>query len=155
MNGEQGLLKEIFDRLPSVADVIEKDQENSMYISKTLVRLPKSIRERVLEEVAFVHTAARGTVSRVLFRKDIESDEDLEEIKKGKCVFIEQSLIILNLKYVKNTQKMDVIAHEIAHYVLGHDDPYHTGTWQEDERAADDLAERWGFNRSYKDYRIR
>lgn len=45
---------------------------------------------------------------------------------------------------------MDTVAHEVAHFILGHyrgsidSDP-------KDERRADDLTEKWGFKRAYKE----
>lgn len=42
------------------------------------------------------------------------------------------------------TSKMNSIAHEVAHYVLGHD----TGGF-EHEKEADDHCQKWGFAREY------
>ena len=46
-----------------------------------------------------------------------------------------------------NERAKDIIAHEIAHYVLGN---YNQISTPEIERATDDLSESWGFGRAYR-----
>lgn len=112
------------------------DEHNSLLICKVLQRLPKKTREKVLEEVIFIHTTAWGTIHQLHFQEHIK----------------DRVIIIFNFKCIKKDEtKMDTIAHEIAHYILGHygiveQDP-------NDERAADDLVEKWGFGRAYKTYK--
>lgn len=148
-------LLDIFDRLPSVSDTVDRDERNKLFIAKTLQKLPEEIRERVLNEVIFVHTEASGTVSWVFLTKVIEDEKELEEINKHKIVSMIKPLVVLNFAKAKDSEKMDIIAHEIGHFVLKHNSTEHIGTWEEDEKAADDLAEKWGFNRSYKEYELR
>ena len=66
-------------------------------------------------------------------------------------------LIALNfttMKDLSTEEQMDVVAHEIAHYVLGHHVPtVKNPVSQEEEKRreieADDLCEKWGFRRGY------
>jgi hypothetical protein len=58
------------------------------------------------------------------------------------------TFILLNLSHrTSKKDKMTTIAHEIAHGVLNHG-----SGGRENERAADDLCEKWGFGRAYKSY---
>ena len=50
------------------------------------------------------------------------------------------------------SRKMDVIAHEIAHFVLGHHKLENCSN-PKNEKEADDLIEKWGFKRVYKEYK--
>ena len=73
-------------------------------------------------------------------------------IPKG-CKNIEQPFILLKFSLIEKQSedcKMDFIGHEIAHFTLWHlklmiYDPL-------TERKADDLVEKWDFNRLYTDY---
>ena len=54
-------------------------------------------------------------------------------------------------KYLKKNNKLsskvnDIVAHECAHYLLGH---YKVRSTRETEKQADDLIEGWGFQRLY------
>lgn len=42
----------------------------------------------------------------------------------------------------------DLVAHEVAHHILGHPATMFSGNQEKDEEKADDLAEQWGFKRS-------
>lgn len=63
----------------------------------------------------------------------------------------EVPVIILNFSEMEKdrlseSRMMDTIAHEIAHFVLGH----LIAGGAEQEREADNLIEKWGFRRAYK-----
>jgi Zn-dependent peptidase ImmA (M78 family) len=47
---------------------------------------------------------------------------------------------------MEKNKEMNTIAHEIAHFILGH---YRVEVGSEAERKADDLCEKWGFRRCY------
>ncbi len=132
-----------------------EDDKNNAVIVETLLRLPKKVREKVLDEVIFIHTMVRGTVAEFHFTTRVE-DKDIEKVSmfnKEKRYFakIVQPYILLNFKHVKNSKKMDLVAHEIAHIILDHHKLDNRSS-SEGEKAADDLAEKWGFKRSYKSY---
>ena len=132
-----------------------EDDKNNAVIVETLLRLPKKIREKVLDEVIFIHTMVRGTVAEFHFTTRVE-DKDIEKVSmfnKEKRYFakIVQPYILLNFKHVKNSKKMDLVAHEIAHIILNHHKSNKSSN-SDNEKAADDLAEKWGFKRSYKSY---
>jgi Zn-dependent peptidase ImmA (M78 family) len=60
-------------------------------------------------------------------------------------------LIILNFAAMEGKserEKMAIIAHEIAHYVLGHHKPS-CSVADKAEKEADDLIEKWGFPATY------
>ena len=121
--------------LEVIGDVIIEDGPHTSLICQVLQRLPKKTREKVLEEVIFIHTTAWGTIHQLHVQEDIKN----------------RVIIIFNFKCIrKDETKMDTIAHEIGHYILGHADG---GKDLKEERAADDLAEKWGFGRSYKAYK--
>ena len=59
-------------------------------------------------------------------------------------------VIYINTVTLKWTDERFVnnIAHEVAHIILGHHEQLY-GSNSKTEKAADDLAERWGFKRQY------
>jgi len=97
-------------------------------IIKVLYKLPKRIRDRVLENVFFISIGGEGRYENFSATVTIEH------------------LIILNipLRYSDKTTE-SIIAHEIAHYYLGHT----TSGGYAKEKAADRLVQKWGFQRSY------
>lgn len=155
-NSMEGVLYE----LSVIGDITTDDDKDKIIIAKTLLKLPKKIRRKVLDEVLFVIMRAAGTVTNIHLSKVI-TKEELVEINKeferrGKnSVFpriaIEQPIIILNFSEIKVGTEMDTVAHEIAHFILGHSNLLRPSN-PKNERKADDLAEKWGFRRLYKDY---
>jgi len=127
--------------LQIIGDAAIEDDRNRILIAKTLFALPEGIRDKVLSEVLFVLLESYGIAGCLSI-----------PVPKG-CIEIEQPFILLNFVLMERESescKMDFIAHEVAHFVLGHHksmvyDPL-------DERKADDLVEKWGFNRVYNDY---
>jgi hypothetical protein len=113
-----------------------EDEINNFLIVDVLQRLPKRIREKVLENVIFVHTVADGTVHR---------------FRGGKH---DRAYIIFNFRGVKSKKrKLCTIAHEIGHFVLLPKNPAKSVPAEENERRADDFSEKWGFGRAYKTYK--
>ena len=50
------------------------------------------------------------------------------------------------MKDLSDNLKMNIIAHEIAHFVLGH---HLNPKGKKSEEEADDLIAKWGFDRCY------
>jgi len=110
------------------------NDETTLLVAATLLIVPKKIREKILDDVIFIYT--NDTAGGVAFR--------IPKMKE------EQSVILLNFRGISSKErKMDIIAHEIAHIILGHDSTEFRGPA---EKAADDLSEKWGFTGVYKDY---
>jgi len=61
--------------LGSMGAVTLEDEHNNYLIAQVLQKLPKKVREKVLEEVIFVHTIAHGTITRLNFQKFIKETE--------------------------------------------------------------------------------
>lgn len=146
-----------------LGDVTTEDENNKVIIAKTLLKLPKKIRRKISDEVIFILMTVSGTVYKVRFTKIIKKKEFKEMIenegkKENYLIEIEQPLIYLNFdNRMKEEQKMNTIAHEIAHFILG-DYPGNFPAPKRPkryniEKAADDLIKKWGFNRVYKSYK--
>ena len=124
-----------------IRDATAEDDRNKILIAKTLVALPEEIRNKVLSEVLFILLEVYGIAGCL----SIPVPKD--------CKNIEQPFILLNFSLIEKQSedcKMDFIVHEIAHFILGH---HKSMTYDPlAERKADDLVEKWGFNRVYSDY---
>lgn len=136
-------LEGIHYNLGIIGDATTDDDKDKILICKVLQRLPKDIRERVLDETLFVLMSAYGTIEILSFPVSPETKE------------VGVSLIIMNFALMRNEGRterdlMDAVAHEIAHYILGHD--HHSVLGSDNERKADDLTEKWGFKRAYDSY---
>jgi hypothetical protein len=150
--------------LSTLGDVTVGDEENKVLIVKTLLKLPKAVRRKVLDEVTFIIMGeAWGTVTEVnltplVIRKLIEAgklnpNNRNSSIRYSALLKTKMSLplIFLNFAAMKKESEsdgMDTMAHEIAHFILGHGS---ISSNPEAEKETDDLAEKWGFNRSYRD----
>jgi hypothetical protein len=131
---ENKSLERIHDELCVIGHACVDDDLNNGVIVRTLAKLPAEVRDRALSEVVFVHTVADGTVYPSF-------------IVDGRKAFI-----LLNFKGMRSERsKADLVAHEVAHYVLDASGINEGG--EAAERAADDLCEKWGLRRAYKDYR--
>ncbi|MFH1181485.1 MAG: hypothetical protein V1702_00850 [Candidatus Woesearchaeota archaeon] len=105
------------------------DTRDQILIAKTLLKLPKKVRQKVLDEVAFVLLNVYALTETLHFVKPT------------------QPVIMINFGLMRKRSeeyKMCVVAHEVAHFILKNAD--HT----DKEREADDLIEKWGFKRAYK-----
>jgi len=130
-NSIEGVLYE----LHTIGDATVDDQKDKILIAKTLLKLPKKIKRKVLDaDILFILPRAVGTLGRLQTPLSF------------------QDFIILNFSHMKRGTEMDCIAHEIAHFVLGHKNFVDSGS--NAERKADDLTEKWGFRRAYKTYDI-
>ncbi len=136
-NSIEGILYD----LQMIGDATVEDDRNKILIAKILIALPEEIRNKVLSEVLFVLLEVYGIAGCLSI-----------PVPKG-CKNIEQPFILLNFSLIEKQSencKKDFIAHEIAHFILGH---HKSMTYDPlAERKADDLVEKWGFNRVYNDY---
>jgi hypothetical protein len=167
----ENFIEGIIDELKVFGAETVTEQEDVYLIAKTLLKLPKEVREKVLDEVWFIITdEVEGTIFRIdistevwrrLFAPLREEEGDslvklsaLEEMLNKTNMKI--PFIVLNFAAMREeseVDKMNTIAHEIAHFILGHDgyDPRERNM----EKEADDLIEKWGFKRKYKSYEFR
>jgi hypothetical protein len=109
-----------------------ESDEMQVLIAKTILRLPKYLREKVPAEVTFI--CCDGMYGQYEFW-------NWSPLLSGKPFHF----IILNLSQIISTEeKIYVIAHEIAHFVLGHY-PGNIKDCEDIENEADTLCEKWGF----------
>jgi len=140
---------EVFNNLKFFGDTAE-DEKRKRIVVETLLRLPRNVIKKTLEKVLFISLSTDGVTFRFngsvqLRKKDFKQTG---EFYHGQIVL---HFIILNFRKCPKERKMDITAHEIAHFILGHHRKKKTNIGVM-EREADDLAESWGFKRGYKDY---
>jgi hypothetical protein len=102
-------------------------------ILETLMRLPKKVREKILDNIVFI--IATPSVHGYIFGLQAVESTPIH------CILLNFS----SMGRLNRLRKMDVIAHEVAHVFLGQSfvgEP-------EQERKADDLIQCWGFKRAY------
>ena len=131
-----------------------ENEKNKDIIAETLLKLPYKVRRKTLDEVVFVVVTAQGLTAKATLPITL-SKGDFQQTGETYHTIIEHPLIVLNFKKRMNkSRKMDTIAHEIAHFILGHYKIRNQTKQRKNinERKADDLAEKWGFRRCYKDY---
>jgi Zn-dependent peptidase ImmA (M78 family) len=106
--------------------------ELQILIAKTIHRLPKELWEEVPEKVTFICADKRyGMYAKLR----------ISPFDNGELHFI-----LLNIDNIEDEEeKMYVIAHEIAHFVLGHSTEDTAGQERDIEEEADNLTESWGF----------
>lgn len=134
------------------------DERNMILIAKTLLKLPEEVRERVVTEARFVVMCESDgaltnlRLSGVLpeIREKVDSMEEDATIKVSTLEKMEFNppLIVLNFKAMRkksDSYKMNMIAHEIAHFILG--DFGETSNLKA-EREADGLMKRGGPRRT-------
>ncbi len=147
-------LEGVLSHLRIMGEATTEGEKNKCIIAETLLSLPYKARRKTLDEVIFVIVTAQGLTAKVTFPK-IFGKGELQRKKETYHTIIEHPLVVLNFKERMNkSRKMDTIAHEIAHFILGHHKILKLTKQRRNinERKADDLAEKWGFKRRYKDY---
>ncbi|MFQ5965587.1 MAG: ImmA/IrrE family metallo-endopeptidase [Candidatus Scalinduaceae bacterium] len=146
--------KGVLDDLRIWGEVTLEDKVNKGIIGETLLKLPYKVRRKTLDEVIFLIVTAQGLTTKATFPVKLRK-EDFQQKGVTYHTIIEHPLIFLNFKGRMNkSRKMDIIAHEVAHFILGHHKILNRVEQRENinEGKADDLAEKWGFKRVYKDY---
>jgi hypothetical protein len=151
----------ILDRLDTFGNATVSDERDKIVIAKTLKKLPRNVRDKVLSEVLFIMMRAVGTTRKLVLsywinKEDIEKKKIGDSGAIGGC--IEKPIIILDFCKMRRPStfegtsreyRQSVIAHEIAHFILEHHNmPSEPGM----ERQADDQVERWRFKRAYESY---
>lgn len=129
-------------------------REFAPHICAVLTALPFDITEKLMElRVAFL------AVGKLLHALDLDLPEtlhahpapgphphlNLHTHSGGKLLYLSPLLLDTSREQIRFT-----IAHEIAHAVLGHKEPFSENTQdirERQEREADELAEHWGFKR--------
>jgi hypothetical protein len=132
------MLLDEFDRIFDTIDVINGsgDNGNKAIIAKTISRLPSDIAERAIDEVVYVDVDG-------IYGKYHRWQPSI--FNKGPIFHF----VVLNISNINSEdEKMYVVAHEIAHFVLEHCEwnLEVTNTDRDIEGEADSLCTRWGFN---------
>lgn len=138
------------------------DEKDKILIAETLQRIPARVRTKIFDGAAFVlMNGLYGIVINGYFNRII-SKKDLVELPAigAVVVTVRQGLIFLNfgeMKKLSKKRKMNIIAHEIAHFVLKHH--LKTSVTAKEginmEKEADDLIVKWGFDRTHKSYKVK
>jgi hypothetical protein len=147
-------LEGILPHLRIWGEAVTEDQENKGIIAETLLKLPYKVRMETLSEVVFVIVTAHGLTTKAIF-PIVLSKGDIKQKGDTYHTVVEHPLIVLNFKKrMSKSRKMDTIAHEIAHFILGHHKVRNLTNQRKiiNERKADDQAEKWGFKRCHEDY---
>ncbi len=147
-------LEGILQHLRIWGEAATEDKKNKGIIAETLLKLPYKVRMETLSEVVFVIVTVHGLTTKAAF-PIVLSKGDIKQKGETYHTIIEHPLIVLNFKKRMNkSSKMDTIAHEVAHFILGHHKTINPTKKRRsiNERKADDLAGKWGFKRRYKDY---
>jgi len=152
--------EEIIDELAIFDDGTHIGQtprdQTRMIIAETLLRIPKTARKKVMEEATIIIVGeAYGTVY-LMIPSELKSEDQLIKGSNGLVhVKIEVEIILLNFGLMERNKLNEEgkginVAHEIAHFILGH----HRlpGRALEREKEADDLIVEWGFKRAYQSY---
>ena len=135
-------LDSIYSQLTSIPEPFDEvDEKNVELIALVLQKLPLNVAQKVLTEVQFI------IIDGAIGRHELISCQSHDELKLTFTIFL-NFLGINRLKKIEN--RHTVIAHEIAHFYLKHND---NNGGAEEEREADDLCEKWGFGRAYRTYK--
>lgn len=155
-------LEGIHYQIKTMADTNVNDEKDKVLIAETLQKIPARTRNKVLDEAVFVlMNGLYGTVINGYFSRIVPKEEFVAVPTSDKLIVpVRQALIFLNfseMKKLSNKRKMNIIAHEIAHFVLKHH-LKRSGRDREGmkkEKEADDLIVKWGFEREYKSYKVK
>jgi len=144
----------VWDNLTLFGDVAAGDEKYKQIIVECITKLPFKVRERVLDNVTFI-MLSEDILGHHFIMNSIKNSALAKRTKIGNLEICEHEIpiILLNFVSMKNKKKTKIIsniAHEIAHFILGHDSCRHTD--RNLEKEADDLCQKWGFERAYKNY---
>lgn len=146
----------IWERINTLmTDIVHEDDKTKLVIAKTLLKLPYKVREKVLNDnVAFILSNYRGVPLELHFHIPVRKSE-LKKIGEWGYIYEhKQPVIFLAFSpKTKEAEIMTTVAHEVAHFILDHHKTQGgKGKVYLKERKADDLCEKWGFERAYKIY---
>jgi hypothetical protein len=139
----------VFNNFKFFGDTAE-DEKRKRIVVETLLKIPYKVRKKTIEEVLFISMSTAG----VTFKFEGSVNLRKKDFKQKGNIYhgrIELHFIILNFRKCRKDRKMDVTAHEIAHFILGHHLKKNINRGIT-EKEAEDLAVKWGFKRGYKDY---
>ena len=157
----------IYEDLKVINDATTLDDEWVWLIIDVLLVLPYKISRRVLKNVTFCFASSSHyfTVNweTIIEKKDTRTEIKLREpnwwagvydLGNNRLRIRDQEHIILLMSEEINTEEQierakTTIAHEIAHYVLGHDRGPKDDYTINREREADKLIQKWGFKPAY------
>jgi len=149
-------LEGILQHLRIWGEAATEDKNNKSIIAETLLKLPYKVKMETLCEVVFVIVTAHGLTTKATF-PIVLSKGDIKQKGDTYHSIVEHPLIVLNFKKrMSKSRKMDTIAHEVAHFILGHHKVRNLTDQRKiiNERKADDQAEKWGFKRYHEDYNL-
>ncbi len=134
----------VFNNLKFFGDTAE-DEKRKRIVAETLLKLPYKVRKKTLDEVLFISMSTAGVTfnfegSVRLGKRDFKQNGNFYQGR------IQLHFIILNFRKCRKDRKMDVTAHEIAHFILGHHlkKNINRGVF---EKEAEDLVQKWEFKR--------
>jgi hypothetical protein len=146
--------EEVAYNLKIFGDVLAEDDKYKGLIIECLLRLPLEIRERVLDKATFI-MFSENALGHVFKMHIVENPSAVERSRDGEMAVCDHEILMIllnfgSMKKYKKVRIMTRIAHEIAHFILGHNPT--TSIEGNDDKEADDLCEKWGFGRAYKSY---
>lgn len=155
MSNEDGeAIIKIIEKLKVWDDGIEDRLKSRRIIAETLLRIPESVREKVLEDAIFIIMSGAFGASLLGVVSDDKREDQLFKTSNGRVwVKIEVQLILLNFglmekEGVEEEEMSSIVAHEIAHFTLEHNKI----SIASKEEEADNLIVNWGFKRAYHNY---
>jgi len=145
----------------------ELDDDSKLLIAKTLQKLPLNIKDKIFsDKVNFLAINEKdilhGRFQFIYFNNVIDKKEFTKFKNKDGFYYKEYKIPFIfldfsRMKKMDDFTKMSIIAHEIAHFILKHD--ISKESIKDNilifEKQADDLIEKWGFKRGYKEYNIK
>jgi len=134
-------LEGIWENLNWHADPSIVTERYKKIVCKTLQKIPKETRDKILEKTLFLTDTGWGCVHELCFPVPLKAE------------IIKQTVVTFNFSNMEHEKiseesMMDVIAHECAHVILGHHTmEKHSNGFN--EREADNLSKKWGFKGTY------
>src|SRR5579863_6213597 len=144
---DSALLEGIADAIQIYGDEampLRTEKSPREIIVATLANLPDDVRHVLLSErsLLFFTGTVWGCAFQLFFPRS-DTDQQIDGI------FLASELW---KSRISRKKAMSVVAHELGHVFLGHTRPDGADAAKQ-EREADDFAERWGFSRSYPEYK--
>jgi hypothetical protein len=143
MTEEEKIKSKIYTKVKKHSTIRDSDDAEILdSIVNTLYRIYENVGEETLEDILENLVFIWSTDPAITKEWGYEDDKVTTVLNKNR---IEEELAKIDRNNTEGFQ--DVIAHEVAHYILKN---YNTKGFNSDvERQTDDLIEKWGFNRLY------